>query len=89
VIVSGGAGVVEGGGASFIGWMILALSVDVLATISYEGLSAGGFASHAMKDPFGQTGVRTPLIVSAASPFPTLPKTKFESRDWMTCPAGG
>jgi hypothetical protein len=42
-----------------------------------------------MNDPFGQTGVGTPLIVSAASPFPTLPKTKFESRDWISWFAGG
>jgi hypothetical protein len=34
-----------------------------------------------MNDPFGQTGVGTPLIVRAASPFPTDPKMKFESFD--------
>jgi hypothetical protein len=34
-----------------------------------------------MNDPLGQTGVRTPLIVNAASPLPTDPKMKFESFD--------
>jgi len=34
-----------------------------------------------MNDPFGHTGDETPLIVSAASPLPTLPKMKFESFD--------
>ena len=33
-----------------------------------------------MNAPFGQTGTATPLIWRAASPVPTLPKMKFESR---------
>ena len=42
-----------------------------------------------MNDPFGHTGVGTPLIVSAASPFPTDPNMKFESFDCMSWPAEG
>src|SRR5512141_2107834 len=42
-----------------------------------------------MKEPFGHTGSRVPLIMSDASPLPTLPKTKFESFDWMSWFAGG
>jgi hypothetical protein len=42
-----------------------------------------------MNAPFGHTGVGTPLIVMAASPFPTDPKIKFESFDGMTEPGGG
>src|SRR3954468_16994062 len=33
-----------------------------------------------MKEPFGQTGTATPLMFRAASPLPTFPKMKFESR---------
>jgi hypothetical protein len=33
-----------------------------------------------MKAPFGHTGTGTPLMLNAASPLPTLPKMKFESR---------
>src|SRR5688572_774829 len=88
-IESGGTESVRGGGSSLIGWVSRALSVSVIATMSYCGASAGGFASHAMNDPFGHTGVRTPLIVSPASPLPMLPKTKFESREVIVCPAGG
>src|SRR2546423_13222895 len=38
-----------------------------------------------MNAPFGQTGTATPLIRSAASPDPTLPKMKFESRTVRSC----
>jgi hypothetical protein len=42
-----------------------------------------------MKAPFGQTGVGTPFIVMAASPFPTDPKMKFESFAGITAPGVG
>jgi hypothetical protein len=80
VIVSGGAGV-AGGTAIFTGCVTRFVSAPVLATISYVGLSAGGFGSHAMNAPLGHTGEGVPLIVKAASPLPTLPKMKFESFD--------
>src|SRR5688500_6516947 len=39
-----------------------------------------------MNAPFGQTGTGTTLICSPASPLPTEPKMKFESRDAMRWP---
>src|ERR1700682_1933565 len=42
-----------------------------------------------MNAPFGQTGTATPLIRSAASPVPTLPKMKFESRTVRSCSGFG
>jgi hypothetical protein len=42
-----------------------------------------------MNDPLGHTGVGIPLMVSAASPFPTDPKMKLESFDWISWPEEG
>src|SRR5687767_13309974 len=39
-----------------------------------------------MNAPLGQTGTETPLMSSPASPLPTDPKMKLESRDAMSCP---
>src|SRR5688500_8780307 len=39
-----------------------------------------------MNAPFGHTGTETPLISNPASPLPTDPKMKLESRDAMSCP---
>src|SRR5450759_4462727 len=38
-----------------------------------------------MNAPLGQTGTATPLMRSAASPVPTVPKMKFESRTVRSC----
>ena len=54
---------------------------------SYRSAPAGGFASHPRNAPFRATGTACPLIVSEASPVPTLPSTKFESRlvsSWLS-----
>gem|GEM_PF-6275897 len=42
-----------------------------------------------MNAPFGQTGTGTPLMRRAASPLPTLPKMKFESRTVRSCSGFG
>jgi hypothetical protein len=42
-----------------------------------------------MNAPFGQTGTGTPFIRRAASPLPTLPKIKFESRTVSSCSGFG
>lgn len=65
------------------------MSRRVYASRSYHCESAGGFGIHPRKAPFGHTGTRLPLIVNPALPFPTDPKTKFESRDPMTAFRGG
>ena len=38
-----------------------------------------------MNAPLGHTGTETPLMLSAASPVPTLPNMKFESRTVSSC----
>jgi hypothetical protein len=42
-----------------------------------------------MNAPFGQTGTATPLMRSAASPVPTVPKMKLESRTVRSCSGFG
>jgi hypothetical protein len=42
-----------------------------------------------MNEPLGQTGTGIPLISNAASPVPTLPKMKFESRAVSICSGFG
>ena len=56
-------------------------------TTSYRSAPAGGFGSHARNAPLGATGTDCPLMTSDASPVPTLPSTKLESRlvsSWLS-----
>jgi hypothetical protein len=49
----------------------------------------GGLAIHPINAPSGHTGTDVPFTVSPASPFPTDPKMKLESRDVISDPSGG
>ena len=68
-----------------IGWVAVWLAPHT-GDLTYRFYMAPGeWFVDPMKAPFGQTGTANPLIRSAASPVPTLPNMKFESRTVRSC----
>ena len=81
----------QGGGYSYLGQTLvsegtlLITGTVAISPISIApGAAVGGTGSQARNEPFGLTGTTAPLIVSRASPDPTDPRRKFESRTAIT-----
>ena len=77
------------GGSTRTGWTARTVSAPWTTTRSYRELALSGTGSHARNAPLARTGTGVPLMVRVASPVPTEPRMKLESREVISAPGRG